>query len=432
MQGLKTDLAPSKNVVLPHFKYATISFFVLALLMVLSASDLAGHYFQPSILSLTHIAALGWGTMIIFGALYQLIPVIMETALFSERIAKINFWILGTGIFLLIAAFWHFSVNTLLPIAASVVFIGLILFILNITLTAIKATKKNIQTYFIVSASFWLFLTGLLGTLISFNYRFNFMDLSHLHYLKIHAHMGMLGWFLLLIIGVGSLLLPMFFVSHKLNIKKIQFSFFAINGGLIGLTAEWWIFNSSLLTPVFSIIIVTGILSFISYIYDSYKKRMRKSLDTGMKFTVLSISLFLLPIFLGIAASFHLPRDTQLFNRLLMLYGFGFLMGFISSLILGQTYKTLPFIIWLDKYKDLIGKTKTPMPRELYSEKISSIQYWSYVVSILLFSIGIIFSQPLILKAGSYFLLICAIAYNINIFKILSHKPVKEKSYEKS
>ncbi len=432
MQGLKTDLAPSKNVVLPHFKYATISFFVLAVLMVISASNLAGHYFQPSILTITHIAALGWGTMIIFGALYQLIPVIMETALFSERIAKINFWILGIGIILLAVAFWHFSVNALLPIASIVVFTGFLLFILNISLTAFKATKKTIQTYFIVSASFWLFLTGLLGTLISFNYRYAFMDLSHLHYLKIHAHLGMLGWFLSLVIGVGSLLLPMFFVSHKLNIKKIQFSFFAINGGLAGLTIEWWVFNSSLLTPVFAIIIVTGILSFISYIYDSYKKRMRKSLDIGMKFTVLSILLFLLPIVLGIAASFHIPSDPQLFNRLLMLYGFGFLMGFISSLILGQTYKTLPFIIWLDKYKDLIGKTKTPLPRELYSEKVSSVQYWSYLISILLLSVGIIFSQPLALKAGSYFLLICAIAYNINIYKILRHNPAKEQNHEKS
>ncbi len=426
MQGLKTDLAPSKNVVLPHFIYAAISFFVLALFMVLSSSDLAGHYFKPSILTITHIAALGWGTMIIFGALYQLIPVVMETALYSERIAKINFWILGTGIIILIGAFWHFSVTTLLPVAASVVFTGFLLFILNITLTALKATKKNIQTYFIVSASFWLLLTGLLGTLISFNYRYNFMDLSHLHYLKIHAHMGMLGWFLLLIIGVGSLLLPMFFVSHKLNAKKLQFSFFTINGGLIFLTGEWWIFNSSLLTPVFAVIIVAGILSFVSYIYDSYKKRMRKNLDIGMNFTVLSISLFILPIALGVIASFRIPGDPQLFNRLLMLYGFGFLMGFITSLILGQTYKTLPFIIWLDKYKDRIGKTKTPMPRELYSEKAAFIQYWSYLISILLLSGGIIFSQPLILKSGSFFLLICAIAYNLNILKILRHKPIKE------
>lgn len=426
MQGLKTDLAPSKNVVLPHFKYAAISFFVLAVLTALSSSDFAGHYFQSSILTITHIAALGWGTMIIFGALYQLIPVVMETALFSERIAKINFWILGAGIILLIGAFWLFSVNTLLPVAASVVFTGFLLFILNIVLTALKATKKSIQTYFIVSASFWLFLTGLLGTLISFNYRFNFLPFSHLHYLKIHAHMGMLGWFLLLIIGVGSLLLPMFFVSHKLNIKKLQFSFFALNGGLAGLTAEWWVFNSTPLTPVFAIIIVTGILSFVSYIYDSYKNRMRKNLDIGMKFTVLSISLFFLPILLGIIASFRIPGEPQLFNRLLMLYGFGFLMGFITSLILGQTYKTLPFIIWLDKYKDRIGKTKTPMPRELYSEKVASVQYWSYLISILLLTAGIIFSLPLILKAGSFFLLICAIAYNVNIFKILRHKPLNE------
>lgn len=423
MEGLKTNLAPSKNVVLPHFIYSTVSFLALAIMLVFSSDSLAGHYFQPSILAMTHVAVLGWATMIIFGALYQLIPVIMETSLFSEKLARINFWILGTGIAVFATSLWLSSFRLLMPIASIVVLLGFLLFSLNIIITSIKAEKREIQTWFIGASSMWLFLTGLLGTLIVFNYRYHFLDQIHLHYLKIHAHMGMAGWFILLIMGVGSLLLPMFFISHKLNKKKMILAFFLVNTGLAALSLDWWFTGGSKLIPIYGLVISGGILSFISFIYDSYKKRMRKKLDIGMKFSVLSMMLFIAPIILGFIASLRFSQNIQLLNRISLLYGFAFIMGFISSLILGQTYKTLPFIIWLDKYKDRIGKEKIIMPRELYSEKIASIQFWTYVPAIILLATGILISNKTILMIGSVFLLLCSLAYVWNVFMMFLHKP---------
>lgn len=150
---------------------------------------------------------------------------------------------------------------------------------------------------------------------------------------------------------------------------------------------------------------------------------MRKKLDIGMKFSVLSILLFLAPIILGLMASLRFPQGMQLLNRISLLYGFVFIMGFIGSMILGQIYKTLPFIIWLDKYKDRIGKEKTIMPRELYSEKMASIQFWAYVPAIVLLATGILISNKPILLIGSIFLLLCTLAYVWNVFMMFLHKP---------
>jgi len=158
---------------------------------------------------------------------------------------------------------------------------------------------------------------------------------------------------------------------------------------------------------------------------------MRKKLDLGMKHTVLSIILFLVPISLGMLASFKFTDNYLLLNRIYLLYVSSFLLGFITSIILGQTYKTLPFIIWLDKYKDLIGKGTIPMPRELYSEKIAEVQFWSYVVSIIALGAGILFSLTWSLLAGSVLMLICSFLYNLNVIKIISHK-IKTTDNEKS
>ena len=89
---LATQKAPPANIVLPHYAFAAVAFLVLFILLFFSADSFIGHYFNPKLLTITHIAALGWGTMIIFGSLYQLLPVILNSSLFSNLLAQITFY----------------------------------------------------------------------------------------------------------------------------------------------------------------------------------------------------------------------------------------------------------------------------------------------------------------------------------------------------
>jgi hypothetical protein len=49
--------------------------------------DLAGHYYHPRPLALTHTVTLGWVTLAIMRASYQLIPIVLERPVWSERLA---------------------------------------------------------------------------------------------------------------------------------------------------------------------------------------------------------------------------------------------------------------------------------------------------------------------------------------------------------
>ena len=156
---------------------------------------------------------------------------------------------------------------------------------------------------------------------------------------------------------------------------------------------------------------------------------MRKALDIGMKHTVISIVSIVLPIIISLAIALGLDTEQALIYSVITIYGFSIIFGFITTLILGQTYKTLPFVVWLEKYKGLVGKTKTPMPRELYSEKIANTHLYIYLLFIILMLSGLIFNNILLVRSGSYALLIVAILYNINIFKIIFHE-VKTEIHE--
>jgi len=422
LNGLKTNNAPHSSVVIPHFIFGGFSFLLLGILIILADTTLFEAYFNGKIIAITHIAVLGWATMIVFGALYQLIPVVFETSLYSEKLAKFTFWISAISVLYLTFSFWIGAFTTHLVYASGGMFLSLFLFVVNVLLSYRKSEIKNISSKFIIAAVFWLSITELVGTLIAFNFKFNFFNEIHLHYLKIHASLGLVGWFLLLIIGVGSTLIPMFLISHNLNKNKLVVSFFSINAGLLGLILNWLIFKIDIVTLVCWALIAIGILVFVSYIFDSYKKRIRKKLDVGMKYTMLSIASVILPIIVSFILLVVFEIEYELLYRVTTFYGFSVILGFITTLILGQTYKTLPFIVWLEKYKNLVGKVKTPLPRELYSENIAKVQFYSYIISIICLAIGLILKNNIALKIGSFSLLLVAVLYNINVLKIIFHK----------
>ena len=426
MNNLQTGNAPSLSVVVPHFIFSALSFLCLTVFIILAGTDVLGPYFSGKLVAITHLAVLGWASMLAFGALYQLIPVVFETALYSELLAKITFWIFAVAILLLVYSFWTSSYGTTLIYASSLMFIAVSGFIGNVLFSK-RMGKQNIQSRYVVTAILWLLLAALLGLLIAINFKYPFLSQIHLHYLKIHAHLGLVGWFVTLIIGVSSSLIPMFLISHNLNEGKLNFAYYLINGGLLLLSLDWLVLQGTVLVPVYWMSISLGIILYLVFVWEVYQKRLRKELDVGMKHTLISVLSMLLPILLSLTVMLKLDFQNSFHLRATTLYGFSIIFGLITPIILGQTYKTLPFIIWLHKYKQLVGKYKTPLPKELYSEQLANLQFYSYNLAIIVLVTAIISDSIWMIRIGSYTLLVTAILYNLNVFKIIFHK-VKTES----
>jgi len=423
---LQTGNAPSLSVVVPHFIFSALSFLCLTVFIILAGTDVLGPYFSGKLVAITHLAVLGWASMLAFGALYQLIPVVFETALYSELLAKITFWIFAVAILLLVYSFWTSSYGTTLIYASSLMFIAVSGFIGNVLFSK-RMGKQNIQSRYVVTAILWLLLAALLGLLIAINFKYPFLSQIHLHYLKIHAHLGLVGWFVTLIVGVSSSLIPMFLISHNLKEDKLNYAYYLINGGLLLLSLDWLVLQGTVLVPVYWMSISLGIILYLVFVWEVYQKRLRKELDVGMKHTLISVLSMLLPILLSLTVMLKLDFQNSFHLRATTLYGFSIIFGLITPIILGQTYKTLPFIIWLHKYKQLVGKYKTPLPKELYSEQLANLQFYSYNLAIIVLVTAIISDSIWMIRIGSYTLLVTAILYNLNVFKIIFHK-VKTES----
>ncbi len=419
MNGVTIGNPPKDYAVLPFYGASALFFLLLSLLMFVAAGRFQEHFFQGQTLALVHAAALGWGTMIIFGAAYQLLPVICETDLYSSKLAFLSFLFLFFGTIFLVATFWYFKTGHLMIWGGSLVFLAALFYNINVFKTANLSLGFSIHKAFLISSALWLLATITIGLLLAINLAYPFFSKNHLEILKIHAHVGLVGWFLQLITGVSTRLVPMFLLGKSNKDSWLKAAFTFQNIGLIAFISDQYFFGSSSRVYLYFLLVVLGILCWVAYLRDVYLHRLKKKLEIQMKQTFLSFVF----LFLGLLLTPVLISYSN--TQWSILYGIFLFLGWISSLILGKTFKTLPFIIWNRHYKTLHGKMKLPLPKDLYNVMWLRCQFWFFVVAMVLLSIGVISNQLLVIRCGLFLWIIVALLYTLNVLKIFLHKPIK-------
>ncbi|ROI07720.1 hypothetical protein EGI11_08500 [Chryseobacterium sp. H3056] len=416
MAHINIGKAPGNGAVLPFYATGAVMFLVLCVLMLFSPETFTKHYFTPHLLTMVHIAALGWGTMVIFGAAHQLLPVICEQDLYSEKLAAFVWYTLTLGMILLVTNFWKLTVGWLMIFGGSLVVFSVILYLFNVVQTTKICTKYSIQKLYVLSSAIWLLFTVVMGLLLAINLKFSFFDVSHLEILKLHAHVGFAGWFLQLITGVSSKLVPMFLLGKSKKDFMLKYAFIFQNAGLVLFLADGYFLGVTARVLIYALIVLVGIVCWLLFLFDNYKNRLRKRVELLMKHSFLSFLALIIAVLLIPAVYFAEGY------RWAMLYGTLIFMGWITSIILGKTFKTLPFIIWNDHYKNLSGKVKVPLPKDLYSEKLTMWQFRIFIAAFLVFALGIIVQNVLVIRAGATLWVAVAVLYNVNVFKLILHK----------
>lgn len=412
------------KVVLPFYLYAAISFLAATIFLLLSTEAFTGHYFHPHILAITHTMALGWGTMVILGASHQLVPVLIEAKLYSNLLAYISFILAATGIPLLVYGFYIFDMGWPAQWGGCFVVLAILAYLINIAISMAKSKNESIHAAFVFTATLWLFLTTILGLAQVHNFTATLLPESSLHYLTLHAHAGIIGWFLLLVMGVASRLIPMFLISKYSNVKLLWWIYGLINSALLLFIVLFFHPDNKALLFIPIIAVFIAISLFIYYCYLAYKQRIRKQVDEQMKLSLLSVSMLLLPVlFLVIVIIFLISTSGEKLN-LILSYGFLIFFGWITAIILGMTFKTLPFIVWNKVYHHRSGLGKTPNPKDLFSNGIFKSMVILYLAGFILFAIGIVIPNNILLKAGTILLVLTAVLYNWNVLKIFMHKPI--------
>ena len=164
-------------------------------------------------------------------------------------------------------------------------------------------------------------------------------------------------------------------------------------------------------------------------------KNVYVKLDIGMKLSVLAFIIFAVAVILGISTIIISDIYPAFSSKIYLAFGASLLFGFFTILILGQMYKTLPFIVWLQKYQDKVGKFTIPLPNDLYSEKVADAHYYTVAIAIISLLTGLLLSQVIIIQIGAAFFVLTGLLYAYNTFMIILHKedlkPLKKPDFKK-
>ena len=368
--------------------------------------------------------ALGWGTMIILGASHQLVPVLIEKSLFSIKLANASFLLAAIGIPLLVYGFYEFNFGWPAKWGGRFVLLSVLCYFINLAASIRHSQSKNVHAIFVLAASCWLLLTVIYGLSLVYNFTYNFMPKSSVAYLPVHAHTGIIGWFLLLIIGVGSRLIPMFLISKYKNETLLWWVFILINAGLISFVLFFLFAPGSSFFILSALAILAGLLLFAFYCYKSFQLRIRKQVDEQMKISLVSVLMMLIPVIFLLSIAGILFANS-ISGQMALIYGFIIFFGWITAIILGMTFKTLPFIIWNKIYHDKAGLGKTPNPKDLFKSSIFTSMVISYLLGFILFIAGAAFANIMLLNFAAAILIIAAVLYNWNVIILLTHKAKK-------
>lgn len=366
--SLVTQAAPPLRLPAEHFVAALAFWVVGAIGLVWVAPDLAQGLFPlPRVAAVTHLFTLGWITTTIQGALYQFLPVALQTPIRSERLAHLSFALYVPGISLFVGAL---VAGAHLPmIAGAALFgVGLLLFVGNMAATLKRAPERNVTWWALTGAIISLTATVVLGVSLAGNVRWGYLGDERFLALGVHLHVALFGWVVLVMVGVAHRLLPMFLLSHGASERWGGVAVGAIGAGVALLLALHHGLSPFRLWLIAGLI-AFGLLAFVVQAALFFRHRGKPVLDPGLRLAATALGFFVLALVLAppfLASGLERPR-------LATAYVLSLILGGISLFVAGHYYKILPFLVWFHRFGPRVGKGPVPRVADLYSERLANL-----------------------------------------------------------
>jgi len=409
MNSITSDFAPPLKLISPFFKYGVI-FYLLSMLALLFFEPTFS-YQQMDVAGWVHLFLLGFVMMIIFGAMAQLIPVVLEVGHVVVDVYYVILPLLGIGAVVMVAGFW--LMPAILPYGGLLVLIGMLIFASENIATLKKTEIRTLTVDTVAWSNGYLLLGILTGFAIALGLSGD-LGINVSLMLKAHVYAVLGGYVILTIIGLSLILIPMFSLAHGFDEKAINMAFKLVITG-VGIVFIGALIAQEWLMMIGYAINTVGIFFYMWQIYIIAKLTVRKEMDVWAKSMIFAFVTLILSIVLGLL---YFITDMQ---SMLHASVWFILLGFISSFITGHLYKIVPFLVWFERFAPLVGKEKVPMLHEMYSKEGANMMFGFTATGVILGGFGLLFESDILFKAGGSFLFTGAIFLYITMKKMLEY-----------
>lgn len=356
-----------------------------------------------------HLFVLGWATMLAMGAVYQLINVILQRKIYSERLGYIHFICFIVGVSGLLYGFSNGQVFWIAGFA-TLTLAGIIMFSWNMAVTLFRAAHWDAITISAACSVLYLTLTGLSGLAMGLNFAFGGWTQLYENLFGAHIWLGTVGWFGLLITGFSYKMLPMFYLAHNYPTRLQYVTLLIWNAGVLTGAASF-LFGGNFWTKWSAFFLVTvAIVVYNIHLLQIRKHRHKRNPGLGIQWSMYGNQAFAVLAILLLLYSFWFPQN-MLQEKSVMLAGWIYLGGWVSYMILCYASKIVPFLWWTQKYGKQVGKPGTPTMADLLNEKKASAGLAAIALCFLILSAGLILDAKLVIALGGIAFSLSSILY---------------------
>ena len=411
MTAISQEFAPPFKLIAPYFIVG--SFFYLLSTFLLFAFDAGSLSFvDPQVISFVHIFLLGFVMMTIFGAMAQLVPVVLEVGHFGVELFYAIWPLLLVGTLLMAGGF--IFLPALLPYGGLIVLISLMIFVGETFMTIKKVKHFTVVMSSVLIANSFLFFGIIFGLVMALGYAGQIsVDIHAL--LKAHVYLVIGGYVIITIMGLSVVLLPMFGLSHGFSLKPLHRALYLMSFAVLFVVLASLFDGAPLAYLGYALAILSQAIYFYQ-VYTIYTTRARKENDIYAKSLTFAYLSLVGALVLG-SLSLFVNYEPLLIAASWLLF-----FGFFGFAITGHIYKIIPFLVWFERFSPLVGKEKVPMLADMLPKRGSEAQFLFTGVGVLVVAFALLSQSTIALSAGASFLVVGALALVRNVLYMINFK----------
>jgi hypothetical protein len=205
------------------YRVSLISLLVGLVISVAMAFQFVQQYYAHARLLHLHLILLGFVTMAMIGATHRLLPIVLNTDLYSLKLARFVMVVLPAGFAVLVGGFITSSLHLELAIGGLLI-LSIGLYAYNLLRTWLRSGHQgNAASDHLLIATFFLVLMMIMGVLVAANYlpQPPVLPFGSLH-LAAYTHMALIGFIFQTVLGALSHGIPELVATDRIASRKKQ------------------------------------------------------------------------------------------------------------------------------------------------------------------------------------------------------------------
>lgn len=370
--ALKLEAAPAPWVPLAFFLSATAALVAAFAVASLHPAAFLRHWVHNgTVLTALHLFVLGWGTTLAMGAVYQMAPVVLHARLYSERLALVHLGVHAAGVALLVTGFGWLHTPRIIA-GASLLMTSVLVFAFHLALTLRGRAHPDRVGAGMAIAAAYLVLTATWGLTLALSLRWGFIRATG-PVTGSHLALGAGGWFTVLIAFVSLKLTPLFAVGAPPPARAADPVLAALSAVPLGLALAGSFLPPAARGPAVRALVAVGAVAALLYarlVWRSAPRRAHRRLEPPVRFALAGSALFAALAVVGAAG--YAGLAPWLFSRpeRLIAWVYAALVGWVGTVTIGQLYRILPFIVWLERFRKHTPGEQLPFLHEIADRRL--------------------------------------------------------------